>query len=165
MSMIKAKVGELLSVSLQAFNGAEDLYPQAIVRDTAGAVLATIDLSHVGDGLYVNRTFLMPNFVIVTTQYKVYTDSDHTVLHEDYQDGLDVYVKDDPLTSALISDGTIFGLVQDTDELYGVVEDILIDNDLIGFIEDSDMVGLVEADELIGILEGDSLVGVISCSE
>jgi hypothetical protein len=166
VAAIKLIVGEVVPVSLQAFDGATGLFPQCILKDSSGTILTTLDLAHVGAGLYTNRTYSMPDNAIVTAQYKVYTDATHTTLDLNYQDDLDVFVRDIPDSQKFTTDGTIYGTINDEDALVGIVDEIE-EADLVGVVDDGDEVfGVIEDDELIGyILDDTVLVGTIeSCT-
>jgi len=160
--MIRQKVGEILGLSLQAFDGASGIYPQAILRDSGGGLLDTKDLTHIADGLYTDRTFFMPDNALVTAQYKVYLDASHTELDLNYQDSIDVFVKDVEDGSTRIVDGTLIGIVDDSDELVGEVDEIQT-QPLIGLVESDSIVGVVDEDDLlVGEIADDTLIGIIS---
>jgi len=97
LTIPRHKVGESLKLVLNDFEGRASLYPRAILRDVGGIELAAspVDLTHVGDGLYVNKAVAMPNTEMVTAVYKTYTDAAHTLLSEDNQDRVDVFLRQD----------------------------------------------------------------------
>ena len=75
-----APVGSTVNLVLTLDKDDTGKYPRAFVYDTAGALLSTINLSEVGEGIY-RYTYTLPS----TSQdmyvvYKVYTDSGHTTL-------------------------------------------------------------------------------------
>ena len=76
------KAGDFLPLVLQLGNGATGKFPQAYVRDAAGALItgAPFDLPHISLGLYRLLTVQMPDTPHVTVQYIVYSDAGHTVI-------------------------------------------------------------------------------------
>lgn len=165
MAMVRQKVGEVVGLSLQAFDGASDLYPQVTLRNTSGVLLTTLDLAHTGSGLYIVRSFLMPNISMVTAQYKVYSDAVHTTLDQDYEESLDVILRDDVASSQGIIDGTIIGVVDDSEEVFGVIDTGCNDVLIVGSVEEENLVGVVDPDDpiLVGFVEGDEIIGIVDC--
>lgn len=161
MAMVRQKVGELLGLSLQAFDGATTLYPQAILRNSAGALLATLDLAHVGDGLYTNRTYFMPDNALLTAQYKVYSDAGHTNLDVNYEESIDVFVKDTSTDTPGVVDGTLVGILDDEDDLVGSVSIGDADEELFGVVDDGDLYGIIEDADLVGIVDDGDLIGIV----
>ena len=78
--MITGVVGEDVLVSLSLSDGDTGSFPQAKVYDAAGLVVATIDLSHVADGLYHGTFLAADNDTIgdFTVRDIVYQDAPHT---------------------------------------------------------------------------------------
>jgi hypothetical protein len=103
LSIAKIHTGQPLPLRLNAFDGNTGLFPRAILRDATDAIIATVDLSHVGDGLYKNDAQTFPATTLVTAVYKVYSDAGHTLLDQNYQDMLDVFLLED----AIASPGTV----------------------------------------------------------
>ena len=163
MGMVRQKLGEILGLSLQAFDGKTTLFPQAVLQNSAGGVLATLDLSHTVNGLYINRSFSMPNNAHTTAVYKVYTDSGHNNLDPAYQEMIDVFVLESE-SGVLVIDGTLIGIVDDSDVLVGIVDDEQAE--FIGVVDDAALIGVLDQDEiLVGIVNNDAIIGTISCEE
>ena len=119
MAMVRQKVGEVLGLSLQAFDGDTGIFPQAVIQNSAGVVLTTVDLAHTVGGLYIDRSFGMPNNAHTTAVYKVYSDAAHTILDPRYEETIDVFVLD-TASGTLIIDGNLVGIVDDA-ALVGIV--------------------------------------------
>ena len=158
------KIGDPIHLNLQLEDGAIDKYPQAILRDQIGTLMAgsPVDLTHTGDGLYQNDSISMPNTQEVTATYKVYDDSGHTILSSFYSVELDVFTKDN--AAELVANlkqlaGDITGSIDDVgglsaflDDNGGLLGDIVDSGSLEGFIDDFELTGvLVDSGDLVGI--------------
>lgn len=134
MGIVRQRVGEIVGLSLQMSDGNEILYPQAQVRDAGGSVIATLDLAHVGEGLYTNRSLFMPDNAVVTAAYRVYSDAGHTTQDNTYEETLDVFVRDtdSSVSSVSLTDATILGTVENIP---------LTDTTLVGIIENETIFG------------------------
>ncbi len=81
--------GSDLPITLLLEDGNTGKFPQAEVRNEAGTLLTTLNLSHVASGLYTNTTYQMPDEDWVVVTYIVYDDAGHTtesLLHLRAQD-------------------------------------------------------------------------------
>ena len=85
-SIVRVKIGEVLPLQLQAYDGKTTLHPQVILKDEAGANIAgsPFNLTHVGLGLYTNRLLNMTFNTIIVAILKVYVDAGHTTLDPNY---------------------------------------------------------------------------------
>lgn len=91
------EVGGRVPLALALPDGSSGEFPQAEVYDPDGNNLATISLSHSGDGLYQPASaYSMPDEVYISAVYIVYTDSGHTTESSIYQRDIDVFRKIDP---------------------------------------------------------------------
>ncbi len=101
MAIVRVKLGEALRINLQDFDGKAGLFPQAILRDDTGSELSgsPVDLAHTADGLYQDKSIVMPNTPMVTAVMKTYTDAGHTVLSDDHEDAIQVFLREDVLTT------------------------------------------------------------------
>jgi len=159
------KIGDPIQLNLQLEDGATDKYPQAILRNQIGTILAgsPVDLTHTGDGLYQNDSISMPNTQEVTATYKVYEDAPHTVLSQFYTIELDVFGKDN--AAELVANlkqlaGDITGELEDTGGITAYFDDdgwitgeISDNGALEGFIEEFDLTGiLVDSGDLTGVV-------------
>lgn len=90
--------GDPIQLTLQLEDGVTSQFPRAYLTDSAGAAVSgsPADLTHEGNGLYVNSAVNMPNSAIVKVTYKVFSDSGHTTLNTAYGHALDNFY----LTSA-----------------------------------------------------------------
>ena len=76
--MLLATVNEAVTLSMLASDGRTDLHGQARVYNSTGALVATVNLSHIAEGLYQsNYTPNTEGFFQVV--YQLYFDSGHTV--------------------------------------------------------------------------------------
>lgn len=96
---IQKNVGDKLNLSLQLHDG-EDTFPKrAFVNlyDVAGNVLGSnIELSHVGGGLFLEDTEVMPNLQTVFAQFSV-KEADGTTTSVDHNESIDRYEKSIPI--------------------------------------------------------------------
>lgn len=70
-------------IFLQLSSGEINLFPTATVYDIAGNLLSVVNLFHVSAGLYRNDFPILPTSVYII-QFKVYTDSGHTIASLNY---------------------------------------------------------------------------------
>lgn len=81
--MAQAQINTAYPLRAQLADGNNSVYPQAVVYDAANTVVATIDLSLVGSGLYAGTyTFTATGYYTVT--YTTYSDAGHTVVNATY---------------------------------------------------------------------------------
>lgn len=77
------KLGDSVLLVLSLIDGAENQFPQARIRAVAGSVQYTVNLTHVGDGVY-HGTFTATQTGAFSVNYLVYTDSGHSILNLSY---------------------------------------------------------------------------------
>jgi len=94
MAAVAITRGETVPLSLQLDDGAMGKFPQAVVRDAAGAPLATVDLAHVSLGLYTATSLAMPDEAFLTVTYITYDDAPHTTESPDHLRAQDVFVQE-----------------------------------------------------------------------
>lgn len=84
--MLSVVVGEDVVLDLALADGDTGSFPQAIVYNSAGAVVATVNLSHVADGLYQGTFLGADNSVlgIFAAHFIVYQDPGHTITANKY---------------------------------------------------------------------------------
>lgn len=82
------QVGDTVPLSLQLFDGKENMSVMAAVLDPDLNQLAEIQLQHVQGGLYISRQFIMPNVSYVIAHYVVY---DGEMESEEYERASDVF--------------------------------------------------------------------------
>jgi hypothetical protein len=73
-------VGSPILLSLQLWNNAIDKFVRAFLKNPDGSPYSTpqIDLTHVGNGLYINNSLIMPNIQAIFATFIVYEDSGFT---------------------------------------------------------------------------------------
>lgn len=77
--MSTSTVNQIYPVRLQLSDGNTAQYPRAVVYNSAGTLIATLNLNHIANGLYgVDYTFLNVGFYTIT--HIVYSDVNHTTL-------------------------------------------------------------------------------------
>jgi len=66
------KTGQLIPISLQLFDGREDMNPIAKLFSDAGQIIAEFPLVHFGGGLYLDKSYPMPDDTkFIIAQYHV----------------------------------------------------------------------------------------------
>jgi hypothetical protein len=127
-------------------------YPRAVVRDSLGAAVATVDLAHIGAGSY--QDFSVP-FAgdFMTAQIDIYQDSGHTLIAPLYPDALAQLFISANIRKA--SGSTVYGKVLNQD-LQGVAPGGTV---LIGTVITDELSGGVSGSELQGIDLSDTLTG------
>ena len=84
--MINGVKNTAVLLDLQLGGGDTNLYPQVEIRNAVGTLLNTYNLTHIADGLYTySWTISTEGYYSIV--FKVYADSGHTVLSEDYDIG------------------------------------------------------------------------------
>lgn len=78
--MIRIPAGDTIPLTLELSDGSTAMFPRALLYDGAGTLLATVNLTALSNGLYVNFTQVMPSSGFVEAVYIVYSDSGHTTL-------------------------------------------------------------------------------------
>ena len=102
---MKLVVGQTIPLTLQLFDRSTSKYPRAVVRNSAGTTLTTIDLTHVANGFYQDASYALTDVPYVSVQYLVYSDSGHTTLDTTYASVLETFERDDLLTTPEIETG------------------------------------------------------------
>lgn len=100
-------VGEKAPIATVLEDGNVAQYPQAVIYNPSGTVLATLDLSHVADGLYTN-TYTMPNLELIEIVYIVYSDAAHTIENTKYGRDLDIFVLNNFSMDTIVEGGLTF---------------------------------------------------------
>lgn len=128
MSEIR-NVNEALKLVANLDDGSK--YVRAYLWDNGGNPLSppTVDLSHIGDGIFTDTTVLMPNKAQVIAKFKVYDDAAYSVLNDceyDFPSETFELSKFDP---ALIQpvNAAVFGVIE-TENIEGRVyqEDVVL---------------------------------------
>jgi hypothetical protein len=158
MGIGSRQVGDTIPLSLNLSDGAENLYPQAIVRDALGQLVSTVNLDHVGEGLYADNSLTMPDTPYITALYTVYTDAGRTTQSTDYTEISDVFVLKQTITALAVSeyftatfeesdDNDISVTIEDTQEIEVEVDE---QNDAVSAIIDTDEIKFIfeESDDI-----------------
>jgi len=93
MSAVNVVVGQTVKLDLLVTEGGPSLFPQAVLLDGNNIPLAVSPLnliSIVGD-LY-SATFTMPNTLKVTAISRVYSNSIHTIIDNNYDQSVDEFI-------------------------------------------------------------------------
>lgn len=127
---IHTKPGDPIRLNLQLFDGDENKFIKAYLRDNLGAQLAgsPVTLTHTDNGLYEDDSILMPNNPEVTAVYEVYNDSGFLFRSRKHSDSIDIYRPDRVLELVLdlaanICAGDLEGYLIDNEELEGILDD------------------------------------------
>lgn len=89
--LILVEQGDGIPLVLQIVDGNTGLYPQAVITDDSGAIQATINLTHVANGLYQN-VWTMTDDPYVNATYIVYTTNYGVDESTIYQRDVDTYL-------------------------------------------------------------------------
>lgn len=71
---MKVVVGEPIPLNLQLYDGRDDMQPEVVLYSSEGERLGRRVLIHFGNGLYLDKSFLMPDTEEVVAQYEVKKD-------------------------------------------------------------------------------------------
>lgn len=77
---MQLNIGDLIPLELQLSDGSTVMFPQALVYDASGALLATKSLTHIAQGRYADDSLTMTNTPYTAVTYIVYSDAGHTTL-------------------------------------------------------------------------------------
>lgn len=81
-------VGDTVPLNLQLFDGREDLKVVATALNDSLQEIEQVELLHLKNGLYVNRSLLMPEVQYLIANYIVYDGNKES---EDYERSADVF--------------------------------------------------------------------------
>jgi hypothetical protein len=166
MSSVPVKAGDPVPLSIQLDQFETDKYPQAFVKDDAGAPVAgsPFDLTSTGDGMYVNNSgLIMPNEPLWAS-YKVFDDAGHTIFKKDA--GADLFIPNrteatvDQLLTMMAPPTLVLGAVISAGTLVGVIKP---DETLSGLVTSQALYGEVSSSPLVGALDEEVLTGIVVC--
>lgn len=153
--------GNSIPLSLLIEDQNETKFVRATLYAPDGSTITTRTLTHKSNGVYTDNGYPMPvAFSNVYVLYEVFNDAGFTIKSDDLPD-LDVVNKDNVARSGVgIVDGTIIGIVDDSEDVVGLVD---ADEDaLVGTIEEEIVIGtLIEDEPLVGVIETDEITGTI----
>lgn len=125
------KPNDIIPLVLQLFDNATNKFVRAVVRDSDDAAISgsPFSLAHEADGLYTNKTAVMPNKAFVSVQYLIYDDAGFTTLSSTHSSvAIEI-----PLQSDIAAlSNSITGIVFDESIINGYVES----NTLVGTVEE-----------------------------
>ena len=88
---MKLQPGDIVPIRAETTTG---LFPRAYVYDKDDALLDTIDLTEVSDGLYsYDNSFLMPDDEFIVVKYKAFTDGTYAT-EAGVERDLEVFIRD-----------------------------------------------------------------------
>lgn len=91
---ISLKVGEEVPIICRLYDRATDKFPQAVIRDDAGILLTTLDLSHESNGAYVPfAPYNMPDEDFIKVYFDVYNEVGHATLSMLHLSDMDIFKK------------------------------------------------------------------------
>ena len=162
--------GDILDITLQIKDGSTDKYVVAVLRDDNGIELAAspVDLTHVGEGKYIDNSVAMPSGVkFVEATYIVYDDAAKT--KETYKRGTDSFELNEALLSKLNEiigrlEGTLGSLTSvvgtiERNEIVGVISDL---RKIVGEVEEDEVTGRIIEDEVSGELVANEIKGKVN---
>lgn len=88
-------LNDRIPIVCQLEDGNTARFVQAVVRGPDGVILNTVACPHVGNGLYINDTVVMPNVRFVTVQFRVFSNVELTVLDPQYSQPMDFFDLDE----------------------------------------------------------------------
>lgn len=103
-------LGKPVRLNLQLDDGEESLplIVKAVISDEFGNILANdIQLAHVGQGLFKDASFIMPDVPELIAQYFIY-EADGVTLNSDYSIGVEAFHVVGGLNGSGSGSGTIF---------------------------------------------------------
>ena len=76
--------GDTGSISYEAYDFAEDIYPKAHLYDTSGNEITTVNLTHAGNGTYIGAYKPDGTYPYIRVSVIVYTTSARTTINQSY---------------------------------------------------------------------------------
>jgi len=94
---VLVKVGEKIPLNCQLADRVSDKFVKAYLFDKLGAPLtpASVNLSHVANGLFLDTTVDMPDIASVIAQYVVFEDAGYLVPHDEHDAVTDMFERDE----------------------------------------------------------------------
>lgn len=151
--------GSIIPIDIQLWDGDISKFPRAFLFGPGGIPYSPpfVDLASVGNGLYSNRSVLMPQVGPVSASFSIYNDSARTVLDSAHTFSSESY--------SVQSEGGSGGTVESNIDVLGFIGD---DDDVLGFVDtQGDIVGEVDlASDVAGYFDSnDDLLGEIDLSQ
>jgi hypothetical protein len=116
--MILAKIGTPAELQIQLYDGASTKGPRAYVRNSVNALVATVDLTHAGQGNYTG--FFTPSAAgYYVASFTVFTDLTHTVEDMGYSRDSDIYCAYDKDLSTADLASAVWGAARASNNIAG----------------------------------------------
>ena len=157
-------VGAALNLKMFLTDGDATKFLRTFLNDEDGAPItpASVDLTNVGNGLYVDSALAMPNLPFVRARHVVYDDSGYSVVDCTHPARTDDYRRQDLLPTQLPDTDDLSANFGETPELEAQFE---IDemkaqiesDDITATIQSDDIESKVEDPEVIADLESDEI--------
>lgn len=146
----KIRPGDKLLLSNKLFDG-EDSLPLrcfATLRNASGTILNTVELTHVGGGIFNESTEVMPSIDVLFADHDV-RETDGVTAAAGYQQDTDVYVRD--LVGEIITDNLDAKVSTTTSaDLTG---EVASESTISGEVDEQELEGTVSSDEtLAGVI-------------
>ena len=129
-NIIPIKVGQLIPLLLQLIEPEDDVtyYAKAEIKDETGAVLETITMSDIGNGLFTDRSYQMPDLNYVIAFYSIWLDDVFTE-ESDFSETHDMITRDDgplkinsEITATIIAQDELTATVSQSSQASALVE-------------------------------------------
>ena len=137
------KIGDIVPLSVQLFDGDETKFVKGVVRDSSETEVSgsPFALTHVSDGRYENSSLVMPSTAFLGATYIIFNDALFTSVSPDHSIATDVFpleVPDAEILDKLIEIKTLLdqlsterlptrlsGTIDEVTKLVGEIQDIL----------------------------------------
>lgn len=96
-------LGERIRLNLQLWDGAENKYVRAYLYDDSGDEIATVNMTHVGNGLYSDSSVVMPFTNQVRAVYRIFSNSSYSFSSTRHAHAMEVF----PLELSAVGSGGI----------------------------------------------------------
>ena len=150
MSIEYLNFGQVMPLVVNAFDGSTAIFPQVTLRDNADALIGTFDLAHIGGGVYRNSARTFPSTLLVTANYKVFSDAGHTTLDLDYQERIDVFLQ----ASAVVTQGSL--------QIVERVQALLSQDKITGIIAQAKLRAQIKTVRLQAVCKQTKIIGIIN---
>lgn len=146
MSLIIVKNNESIPLFAKLGKAETDKYVRAYLRDANGAPYSTpsVDLSHAGEGLYVDNSVIFSGALPLIASYQVFNDSGYSEKADIYDDA-DIVIPVD------------FGEVVRKDAIIGV----MVNDAITGVLKGGSITGVFHEEYFNAIFKDDKAVGVV----
>lgn len=163
----KIKVNTPILLTLQLHDGAENKYPQAVIRDSAGNTIlgSPVDLPHIGNGLYRDLTKSLASPQIISVTFITYDDASHTVESNDHQRATvdyEIIQETTSIDTPVFTTGEkeLVGVIPGQVKVIGEIETATLN----GIIRETELFSNVTPEEVQGVLNSEAIIlGEVRC--